>query len=234
MESDLALIFMPRIARIIIPSCPHHVIQRGNRKQRVFFYDSDKDLYLRLMHRHGTKAGMRFIAQCLMENHVHLIAIPSSKESFIRGIAETHRKYTTIINIREDWKGYLWQGRFLSYPMDESYLYSAIRYVERNPVRAGFVEKAEEYPWSNARAHIFKCTDPLLSGQDNFLRIENWASYLKEKEEEAFIEKINIHERNGRPLGEARFVKKLEKMTGRRLLPRAYSYKKGTHYCVPL
>lgn len=225
---------MARIARVIIPDCPHHVIQRGNRRQRVFFCDSDRELYLRLLKRHGAKTGISFLAYCLMENHVHLIAVPRSKNSFVKGIAETHRKYTTIINIREDWKGYLWQGRFISYPMDEQHLYASIRYVERNPVRAGLVEKAEDYPWSSAKAHIYQVKDPLLSGLDAHMGIENWASYINDREGEDFIEQIKTHERTGRPLGEDVFLEKLEKITGRKLRPRAYSRKRGTEYCVPL
>jgi len=225
---------MPRIARIIIPDCPHHIIQRGNRRQRVFFCDADRVAYLRLIYRHGIRAGITFLAYCLMENHVHLIAVPRSKDSFTRGIAEAHRKYTTIINIREDWKGYLWQGRYLSFPMDEAHLYAAIRYVERNPVRAGLVKKAEEYPWSSAKSHIFKVNDPLLTRLDNLLEINDWKDYLNEMEEESFIETMNKHERTGRPLGSDTFIKMLEKMTGKDLRPRYYTRKSGTQYCVPL
>jgi putative transposase len=169
-----------------------------------------------------------------MENHVHLIAIPHSKKSLARGIAETHRKYTTIINIREDWGGYLWQGRFASYPLDDRHLYSAVRYVEKNPVRAKLVERAEDYPWSSARAHIHKKGDPLLSEIDKFLKIEDWSTYLKEDEEASDIDRIEMHARTGRPLGDDQFIDKLEKITGRPLRPRVYTHKRGTEYCVPL
>ncbi len=213
---------MGRIARLIIPDCPHHVIQRGNRRQRVFFCDSDRDLYLRLLSRHGKREGIIFLAYCLMENHVHLIAIPPSKESLARGIAETHRKYTTIINVREAWSGYLWQGRFISYPLDDRYLYSAVRYVENNPVRANLVAQAEDYPWSSARAHVHKSADPLLSEIDDFLIIDNWGAYLKESEKTTDIEKIRKHTRTGRPLGGVEFIEKLEKISGRKLRPLNY------------
>jgi putative transposase len=118
--------------------------------------------------------------------------------------------------------------------MDEAHLYAAIRYVERNPVRAGLVKKAEEYPWSSAKAHVFKVNDPLLTRLDNILEINDWKGYLNEMEEESFIETMNKHERTGRPLGADTFIKMLEKMTGRDLRLRHYTRKRGTQYCVPL
>jgi len=223
-----------RIARIVIPNCPHHIIQRGNRRQPVFFCDSDRYLYLRILREQGIKAGIIFLAYCLMNNHVHLIAIPRFMESFARGIAEAHRKYTTIINIRKGWKGYLWQGRFISYPLDDRHLYSAVRYAENNPVRANLVENAEDYPWSSAPAHVYHTQNRLLTNIDEFLDINNWSSYLKEKEEASVIENLKKHERTGRPLGDEEFIKKLEDLSGRRLRPRVYTKKRGTEYCVPL
>jgi putative transposase len=98
-----------------------------------------------------------------MDNHTHLVAIPESKDSFTQAIAEVHRRYTLVINAREDWKGYLWQGRFISYPLDEARAYRAVRYVERNPVRAGLVRRAENYEWSSARAHVKREPHPLLT-----------------------------------------------------------------------
>jgi len=214
---------MPRIARVIIPECPHHVIQRGNRRQKTFFCDSDKTLYLRLLKRHGEKAGISILAYCLMDNHVHLIAVPRAKDSLAQGMGETHRKYTTIINIREDWRGYLWQGRFSSFPMDEPHFYAAVRYAERNPVRAGIVALAEDYPWSSARAHVRDQKDPVLADIKRFMTVEDWASYLREPDEEAFLERIRRCERTGRPLGDDGFLGRLEVITGKRLRPRDYS-----------
>jgi putative transposase len=213
---------MPRVARVVIPGCPHHVIQRGNRRQKTFFSDGDKELYLELLRRNGEKSGLSFLAYCLMDNHVHLIAIPAKRESLAAAIGETHRKYTTIINTRQDWKGYLWQGRFISFPMDEPYFYAAVRYIERNPVRAGLVEACEHYPWSSAIAHIQKRRDGLLADIGRFIAVEDWRAYLGEKEDGEFIEEMIQHERTGRPLGNDAFLEKLESLTGRRLRRREY------------
>lgn len=211
---------MPRLARLVVPGIPHHITQRGNRRQRVFFSDSDKPLYLRLLYDKSTEAGLRFLAYCLMDNHVHLIAIPKDKDDFASVLGETHRKYSTIVNIREKWKGHLWQGRYGSCPLDDIHLFAAVRYVERNPVRAGLVVRAEEYPWSSARSHLGLRDDPLLAGTQGYLNFGNWSEYLEEKEDQAFLKAIRLHDRTGRPLGTEEFLVKLEALTGRCLRKR--------------
>ena len=144
---------MPRTARLVIPDVPHHVIQRGNRRQPVFFKDEDRSFYLALLLKWSNIARFSIWAYCLMENHVHCVGVPLLSTSLALTFAEVHKRYSFVINKRYGWRGYLWQGRFLSYPMDEIYLYRGIRYVELNPVRAGLVPIATDYPWSSARAH---------------------------------------------------------------------------------
>jgi putative transposase len=206
---------MARLARIVIPNIPHHIIQRGNRSQKVFFNDRDKEYYIDLLQEHARKAGITFWAYCLMDNHVHLIVVPEREDSLAKGIGDTHKHYTRMINFREKWRGYLWQGRFSSFPMDERHLYAAVRYVERNPVRSGIVKKAKDYRFSSANAHIYKKKDNLLS--DNFMcdQIKNWDEYLSEEEDERELKLFQKHSRVGRPLGDEDFVKSLEKLTGR-------------------
>jgi putative transposase len=217
---------MARFARVVIPGCPHHLIQRGNRRLRVFFSDEDKAFYLTLLKRQIEKFGISIWAFCLMENHVHLIAVPRAKDSFARGIGEAHRKYTSVINTREDWRGFLWQGRFITYPLDEGHLYAAVRYVERNPVRAGLVALAESYEWSSARAHIRGEAHPLLSSCPLEKSISDWSGYLGQIDSPEDIEKFVQHEHTGRPLGSEDFVKRLEALTGRVLAPKRKGRKK--------
>jgi len=207
------------MARIVVPNIPHHITQRGNRSQKVFFGDKDKLCYIKLLHEHAQKAGLAFWAYCLMDNHVHLIAIPEQADSLAKGIGDTHKHYTRMINFRENWRGYLWQGRFSSFPLDEKYLYAAVRYVERNPVRAGIVKRAEDYEFSSAKAHIYKEKDILL--EDNFMtgEIKDWKTYLTEGDDEQDRKLFHKHARVGRPLGEEKFIKKLEGITGRILRP---------------
>ncbi|MBD3415375.1 MAG: transposase [Candidatus Aminicenantes bacterium] len=211
---------MGRIARVVIPGCPHHIIQRGNRRQTVFFQDNDKKFYLHLLNYHIKKENVAVWCYCLMNNHVHFIAVPPKPTSLAKAVGELHRKYTTTINIRNDWKGYLWQGRFLSYPMDDDHVYHAVRYIERNPVRAGLVNNAGDYSWSSAKAHINKEHDKLISDFYLLSDIKDWRSYLQQKETQEDQILIRKHAKSGRPLGSKKFIRKAEKITGRRLMKR--------------
>ena len=212
--------FMARIARLVIPDYPQHIIQRGNRRQEVFFSDRDKEIYLELLRQYAKKAGLVFWAWCLMPNHVHFICVPSHEDSIRQAFSETHRRYSRMINFRYGWRGYLFQGRFLSYVLSEAHLYAAVRYVELNPVKACMVSKAEDYPWSSAQNHVFKMPDALCS--QSFLddEIQDWRSYLSSDanpEPSALFEK---HAATGRPLGDQDFLRTLEQITGRILMKR--------------
>ena len=145
---------MPRIARAVAVGIPHHVTQRGNRRQPTFFCEDDYENYLSLIAEWCLRWGVDIWAYCLMPNHVHLIAVPSSEDGLRRAIGEAHRRYTRAVNFREGWRGHLWQGRFSSHAMEERYLLTAVRYIELNPVRAALVQKPEEYRWSSAAAHL--------------------------------------------------------------------------------
>lgn len=221
---------MARLARLIVPGVAHHITQRGNRRQRVFLSDADKSLYVFLLAGSSASARLRWLAYCLMDNHVHLIGIPNHKGDFADVLGETHRKYTTIINIREKWKGHLWQGRFGSSPLDEAHLFAAIRYVERNPVRAGLVEKAWDYPWSSARAHVHLRDDGLLAGTRAGMDFGDWGKYLEDEDDEKLQRAIRLHERTGRPLGNDEFLIKLEGLTGRTLRKK----RPGPRNCPPI
>ncbi|MBD3272136.1 MAG: transposase [Elusimicrobia bacterium] len=208
---------MARIARIVVPGIPHHIIQRGNRRQNVFFSMDDKKAYLDYLINFAKPAGIQFWGYCLMSNHVHLIAVPERKDSLGIGLGEAHKRYTRMINFRNGWRGFLWEGRFKSYPMHEKHLYSTLRYIERNPVRAGIVTKAEDYPWSSARAHIYKFCDKLISSNFAVSSIGNWRKFLQgdvAEEEKALIIQ---HLQTGRPHGDNQFIEQLSKTLGRDL-----------------
>jgi putative transposase len=208
---------MAKFARMVIPGYPHHIIKRGNRRQIVFFSDNDKELYYKILKREATRTGIAIWTYCLMDNHVHLIAVPEKENSLAKGIGRASRDYALLINIRNDWKGHLWQHRFDSYPLGETHLYSAVRYIERNPVRAKMVDKAEDYYWSSARSHVFGEKDDILSDFYLVSKIPDWISYLRKETNESDIELFRSHARTGRPLGDEKFIDKLEKMTGRRI-----------------
>ena len=142
---------MPRLARAVAPGLPHHVTQRGNRRQKAFFSTDDYLLYLALMSEWCDRYGVDIWAYCLMPNHVHLIAVPPDEKALRWAIGEANRHYARAINQRQGWRGYLWQGRFASVPMDEGHTLAAARYVELNPVRARLADTPEGWAWSSAR-----------------------------------------------------------------------------------
>ncbi len=170
---------MPRAARIVVPGVPHHVIQRGNRRQDVFFSDEDYRMYLSLLKEKCTKAGTNILAYCLMHNHVHLILRPAHEEG-LRIVGEAHRLYTRYINRKMGWQGYLWQGRFGSYPMDEPYFYRALRYVELNPVRAGLCDHPCAYRWSSARQRAESAENTDLKVEPAGGMVDDWEAYWLE------------------------------------------------------
>jgi putative transposase len=133
---------MPRIARLVVPNVPHHVTQRGNRREPVFFEDGDQLRYLSFLKRGAEKSGSVIWAYCLMPNHVHLIVVPSHKDGLRDMFSDAHRRYTNFINWRHGWTGHLWQGRFGSVAMDEDHLGEAVRYVARNPGSRGSGQRA--------------------------------------------------------------------------------------------
>ncbi|MFH1062109.1 MAG: transposase, partial [Candidatus Omnitrophota bacterium] len=191
---------------------PHHIIQRGNRRQKVFFLQEDYELYLRLLKFYSQKFHLKVVSYCLMPNHVHLIVIPQEKQSLAQAIGETHRNYTTIINKREKWTGYLWQGRFYSHVLDERYLIAAVRYILLNPVRASLAREARDYNWSSIKIHLGDKKSSLV--EDSLLQeiITDWHNFLAKAEDEDAYQRIRKHARTGRPLGGERFVKELEKL----------------------
>ena len=130
---------MGRIARVVMPGYPHHVTQRGVRSIDVFDDDTDRELYLSLMRQHAEEAGLKFLAWCLMSNHVHLIVVPREAGSLATGIGNAHKAYTRAKNFSSGARGYLFQGRFGSCVLDEPHLMAAARYTELNPVAAGIV-----------------------------------------------------------------------------------------------
>jgi putative transposase len=157
-------------------------------------------------------------AWCLMPNHVHLIAVPETEDGLARAIGEAHRRYTRRINFRQKWRGHLWQERFASFPMDESHLLAAARYVEMNPVSANIVANPADYPWNSSRAHLTAQDDSLTKVEPLLSLVGDWNSFLSlpTEEETAMFRK---HERTGRPLGQLSFVQRLEEQLGRTLCP---------------
>ena len=214
---------MPRAARVVIPGCAHHLTQRGNNRQPVFFVDDDRRVYLELLREQAERFELTISGYCLMTNHIHLVVTPAAADALAKGIGSTHLKYTRYINRLHGRCGHLWQDRFFSSPLDEEYFWRAMRYVERNPVRARLVRKAWRYRWSSAAAHV--------SGRDGTGLLDlagwaealgpagDWSAWLARPEDEAVVARLRRWTLRGCPLGSDSFVSKLERAVGRRLRP---------------
>ncbi|MCP3869444.1 MAG: transposase [Gammaproteobacteria bacterium] len=146
----------------------------------------------------------------------HMVMVPSEKDGLRAVLGEAHRQYTRHVNFREGWRGHLWQGRFHSLVMDESYLLATVRYVGRSPVVAKLCRYPENWPRSNSSAHLSGLDDELVKVAPMLSRIDDWRKYLAGVEsnvdDDALIQK---HNRTGRLLGSAQFVTELESLTGR-------------------
>ncbi|MCP4234008.1 MAG: transposase [Aestuariibacter sp.] len=212
---------MPRQARTVFAGVPHHITQRGNRREEVFYTDEDRTTYLDWLYEYSQKYKVEILAYCLMTNHIHLIALPKTEEGLQSVLKPLHMRYAQRFNRERGWQGHVWQGRYFSSPLDEHYLWNAIRYVERNPVRARMVRRSENYLWSSAAAHCGKREDKVLTTRSywkkQFESIGDWSAWLAEgdSEEEMVILRRNVEK--GLPCGSERFLRKLEKRVGRQL-----------------
>ena len=221
---------MARIARFVVPGLPHHVTQRGNRRERVFFSDDDYALYRGLLASQCRKQGVTCWAYCLMPNHVHLILVPDRNESLSRALGETHRRYTTAVNARLGVTGHLFQARFGSAAMDEEHLMAAARYVALNPVRAGLVERAEDWRWSSVGAHLSGRDDLLVSVPPLIERCGGrFADLIETAPSNEAVSALRAAETIGRPVGSPSFIDRLAAATGRDPRPKRRGPKpKGT------
>ncbi len=145
--------------------------------------------------------------------------VPAKVDGLRATFAQAHRRYTGAIHARHQWTGHLWQGRFSSTAMDEAHLYAAIRYVSLNPVRAGLVARAADWPWSSARAHLAGRDDALVKVAPALARIEDFAAYLDEEGEQAEVTALRRSRSTGRPVGAKEWLAGIEAKAGRALAP---------------
>jgi putative transposase len=194
-------------------------VQRGVRSLDIFFQDQDRSEYLQLLREQGERFNVTFLSYCLMSNHVHLLAVPEKEDGLARVIGEAHRRNTRMVNFRENVRGFLFQGRFSSCPVDtDKYLITVMQYIARNPVKANMVETPWEYPWSSAGFHCGLVKYDLLVGKNPFLpEGTDWRKKLSvDTDLHGVLEEKN---RTGRPFGPDRFYSIVEKITGRNTRP---------------
>ena len=218
---------MTRIARIIVPEIPHHVTQRGNRRERIFLGGEDYALYKDLLAQSCGRFGVAVWAYCLMPNHVHLILSPRDAAGLALAMGRAHRLYAGYFNARARQTGHLFQGRFGSVAMDEDHLMSAARYVALNPVRARLVVRAEDWPHSSVGAHLAGRDDGLVSVRPLLDRAPRFADLLDGAPDEAAFAALRNSELIGRPLGAAAFLADVERRLGRKVTPAERGRKPG-------
>jgi REP-associated tyrosine transposase len=213
---------MPRIARIIAPGYPHHITQRGNNRTTVFFDDEDRQTYLKLLARYSYKHSIQICAYCLMDNHLHLVAIPENENALARGIGLTNQVYTQYLNRKLNQSGRVWQNRFFSCTVEnDRYLWAVVRYIERNPLKVGLAETLEAYRWSSARAHLTDTSDPILSEHGWLDPVDRkaFAQFVRTEDDETDIA-IRKATQTGRPFGSENFIDTLEYQLNQTLRPR--------------
>lgn len=204
----------------------------------MFFSEADYKTYLALLREYTVQHDVAVLAYCLMPNHVHLVLVPPAKDSLPLSLRHVHVRYAQRVNRQKGWSGHLWQGRYFASVLDERHCWAAIRYVERNPVRAGMVAVAERYPWSSAGSHCGLRRDAVLTTapawQRQFNAIGDWSGWLADGDASREIGALRINTQKGVPCGSEEFVARLESTSGRRLLDRRRKRRKRVKGMRPL
>ncbi len=206
---------MARFRRLVVAGYPHHITQRGVRRQKTFFDELDYQRYLAIAGTLLKDCSITIWAYCLMPNHMHAVVVPQRRDSLAVYFGRLHKQYAQITNSRYEWSGHLWQNRFFSTVMDNNHALVALRYVERNPVRSGLVRSAQEWPWSSARGNLGLFDDPLIPGRPALDVVSNWAAYLSGDDNQTSLATLRKQTCTGRPIGSDRFIEDLERLTGR-------------------
>jgi len=163
---------MSRLPRIVVPGAPHHVTQRGNRRERIFFRDEDYALYRSLMAEVCELNRTEVRACCLMPNHVHSLPVPQTATGLAKAIGGTHRRP------RVSYKAFF-QGCFSSAALDDKRLLAAARHVALNPVKPKFVVEAETWPWYSTAPQVRKRRDSVFVVQPPLDRVGNSLALLE-------------------------------------------------------
>jgi putative transposase len=218
---------MARRPRSFLAGYAYHVVHRGNRKTDIFLDDVDRGVYLKLLRTQCVEHHVRIWAYCLMDNHVHHVAVPDRDRAVSAAFHGVFGEYARYFNARYQKVGHVFQGRFKAPPLDEPHLWNTVAYVERNPVRARMVKRAEDYRWSSAASHCGLREDSVISSDLPFLAdIPDWHLWLAKEETAEDLEFIRQRTRTGQPIASDEFTRMLEAKLGRPLLRRKPGPKK--------
>lgn len=207
---------MARIARIVGAGYPHHIVERGNNRERVFANPIDYEKYLSFLLKYSDEKEVAVLAYCLMPNHIHLLVRPSGEETLAKMMQGVTLCYSKYFNRENGRTGRLWECRYYSTIIDgDSYLWTVTKYIENNPVRAGLAKNPEDYPYSSAKAHILRQKDPILKEPlFNEDELGEYRRFVKLEEDKRILERIRKQTRSGKPLGERGFLETLSEKMG--------------------
>ena len=220
---------MARLARFFIKDQSQHIIQRGNNRQDIFTCDEDYRFYLECLGEAAERHKLHIHAYVLMTNHVHLLASPQEEHSIPKTLQSVGRRYVQYFNDYYERTGTLWEGRYKATLIDsDRYLFTCMRYIELNPVRAKMVRHPKNYPWSSYSHNALGKTDALITphrlylslGKGDTRRLATYGGLFEERLSQWDIESIREATNKAWVLGAEKFKQKVEKLSGRRATPK--------------
>jgi putative transposase len=206
---------MPRSARASKGGYCYHVLNRGNGRQTVFHKDGDYAAFVKLLHEAGERLPMRLLAYCLMPNHFHLALWPyrdGDLSAYMQWLLTAHvRRYHQHYHT----SGHVWQGRFRAFPIQEDdHLLTVLRYIERNPVRAGLVGSGQAWLWSSAALLEADGRPRPVLDPGPVPRPADWLAHVNEPQTEAEVERLRECLRRGRPFGTPVWMRRAARRLG--------------------
>jgi putative transposase len=207
---------MPRKPRYVAAGLPYHVTIRGVDRCQTFFTRQDRETYLGLVQRNLAEAGVRALAWCLMSNHAHWVVVPEREDSLKVLFRRVNGRYAQYLNARRGRSGHLWERRFFSCVLEDSHLWTALRYVERNPVRAGMVVNPWSYRWSSCAVHLElprACRSVTLDPQrwSDVGGARGWRELLGVEEPGEIYAKLRRATYSGAPFGSEEFLDQMSR-----------------------
>ena len=214
---------MARKPRNVVADYPFHVIVRGNNRQAIFGDDEDRRSFKATLQAAAQAHGLAIHAYVLMGNHFHLVATPAKPEALALVMQGVGRQYVRRFNRRHQRTGTLWEGRYrASIIQQDRYFLACQRYVEMNPVRAGMVDRPDQYPWSSHRHHLGLEVDSLVSPHNVYWALGNTPFDREIAYRQLFDRVPAISDADlaselvlGHPVAEPGFLDRLEAGTGR-------------------
>ncbi len=217
---------MARLPRLTLAGYPHHVIQRGNNRQLIFSGAADRAYFLALLDESAKKFGVAIHAYVLMDNHFHLLATPHADTGLPLMMQAVGRSYVRYFNHLQSRSGTLWEGRYRSTLIQtDRYLLTCMVYIDLNPVRAGVVAQARDYPWSSHGHYAGLRADKLVTphplfwalGNTPFGREAAYAEMVRHGVSADQQAQLTASALSGWALGGEDFVADLQKRTERRV-----------------